>query len=94
MAYGQWNLTIEEEKYFIPLFKYMIDELTNGRREEFDLSGKGINPAQVLEIMDKLGYPKKDTQQNGWEQDTWYYFKNTEITLFSCGMTFELTLFK
>ena len=93
MAYGKWSLTTEEEKYFIPLFKYMIDELTCGRRDEFDLSGKGINPSQALDIMKQLGYNNRKTETNGWEQDTWYYFENTNITLFSCGQTFALYLF-
>lgn len=92
MAYGKWNLTTEEEEYFIPLFKYMISELECGRRDEFDLSGKGINPAQVIDIMETLGYPEKDRDYNGWEQDAWYYFENTRIRLFSCGQTFELIL--
>lgn len=94
MAYGKWNLTTEEEKYFIPLFKYMIDELTCGRRDEFDLSGKGINPAQAAAIMDQLGYLYKETDTNGWQQDTWQYFENTSIYIFSCGQTFELRLCK
>ena len=94
MACGKWSLTTEEEKYFIPLFKYMIDELTSGRRDEFDLSGKGINPAQAIDMMEKLGYPEKDRDYNGWEQDAWYYFENTKIWLISCGQTFELKLCK
>lgn len=94
MAYGKWSLTTEEEKYFIPLFKYMIDELTCGRRDEFDLSGKGINPYQAAKIMKQLGYPQKDFETNGWEQDTWQYFENTSICIFSCGQTFELRIFK
>jgi hypothetical protein len=94
MAYGKWSLTTEEEKYFIPLFKYMIDELIRGRRDEFDLSGKGINPAQAVEIMEQLGYPEQNRDYNGWEQDTWYHFENTNIWLFSCGQTFELKLCK
>ena len=93
MACGKWSLTTEEEKYFIPLFRYIIDELTCGRRSEFDLSGKRINPAQAIDIMETLGYPEKDREYGGgWEQDAWYYFENTNIWLFSCGQTFELTL--
>lgn len=94
MAYGKWNLTTEEERYFISLFKYMIDELTCGRRDEFDLSGKGISPWQAKELMEKLGYIFDDFDTNGWEQDTCFHFKNTDIVLSSCGMTFDLRLFK
>lgn len=32
MAYGKWNLTQKEEKYFLSLFRYMIDELNCGRQ--------------------------------------------------------------
>jgi hypothetical protein len=94
MAYGKWNLTTEEEKYFIPLFKYMIDELECGRRDEFNLSGKGITPWQAKAVMEELGYVFDHFDINGWEQDTWFYFENTDIVLFSSGMHFELRLFK
>jgi hypothetical protein len=92
MAYGKWSLTTEEEKYFIPLFKYMIDELTSGRRTEFDLSGKGINPWQAKKVMEQLGYTSIQREENGWEQDMWIYFKNSPIYLYSCGQTFELMI--
>lgn len=94
MAYGKWSLTTEEEKYFIPLFKYMIDELTCGRREEFDLSGKGISPWQAQKIIEDLGYKSLPIDFNGWEQDTWFHFENTNIYLYSCGMTFELKIMR
>jgi hypothetical protein len=94
MAYGKWNLTQEEEKYFLSLFRYMIDELNCGRRDQFDLSGKGINPYQAAQIIEQLGYPQKDFETNGWEQDTWQYFETTDIWLFSCVQTFELILCK
>lgn len=94
MAYGKWSLTTEEEQYFIPLFKYIIDELTCGRRSEFDLSGKRINPTQAVDVMEKLGYPEKDRDYDCWERGIWYYFENTKICLFSCGETFELKLCK
>lgn len=93
MAYGKWYLTTEEEKYFISLFKYMIDELESGRRDEFDLSGKGINPAQAAKIMEQLGYSIQDRSYGGWVQDIWYYFENTSICMYSCGQTFELKIF-
>ena len=105
MAYGQWDLTTEEEKYFIPLFKYMIDELTCGRREEFDLTGKGINPYQARKVFEQLGYEEADMDENGWEQDRWvyfnkkikaddntYHFEETKLCLFYCGQTFEMKL--
>lgn len=92
MAYGKWSLTTEEEKYFIPLFKYMIDELTCGRRDEFDLSGKGINPIQAQKLMKQLGYPIENIEANNCTQDFWQYFKGTNIYLYHSGMSFELKL--
>lgn len=94
MAYGQYTLTQKEEDYFLSLFRYMIDELNCGRRDEFDLSGKGITPWQAKKVMEELGYVFDDFDVNGWEQDTCFYFENTDIVLFSSGIHFELKLFK
>ena len=90
--YGVRELTAKEKEYFISLFKYMIDELTSGRRSEFDLSSKGINPIQTLKLMRDLGYPVKRVDGDSCEQENWYYFKNTHIWLYSNGLAFELTL--
>ena len=91
MAYGKWILTTEEEKYFVPLFKYMIDEIKCGRRHEFDLSGKGINPSQAIKLMAQLGYPAADIDANE-SLECYQYFKGTDIYLYYCGLTFELQL--
>ena len=90
--YGLRELTSKEEEYFITYFKYMIDELKCGRRFSFDLSGKGINPMQVKDIMAKLGYSVKKTVKNEYELDCWYYFNDTDIWMYSNGLTYSLTL--
>ena len=105
MAYGKWDLTIEEEKYFISLFKYMIDELTCGRKNEFDLSGKGINPAQIKKIMNQFGY-EIGKVRNGFNEDKkiyydkkncnkenqTFYFEKTGLYFYYSGQTFEISL--
>lgn len=87
MAYGKWSLTTEEEKYFIPLFKYVISELKSGRIDSFTLNG--INPVQARKVLEKIGYAYKDSDTNFL--DCWQNFEDN-IFLFSSGETFELNL--
>ena len=106
MACGKWNLTNEEEEYFIPLFKYMVDEIECGRKAKFDLSNKNISPVQARYILRKLGYSiaNVEVEENCFSQNVWFYFNKEEkqediiifeesnLCLFSCGATFNLSL--
>ena len=87
MAYGKWELTQEEENYYIPLFKYIVGELKSGRMDSFTLNG--INPVQAGKVLEKIGYSYKDSDTNFL--DWWQYFEGN-IFLFSSGETFELSL--
>jgi hypothetical protein len=48
-------------------------------------------------VLETLGWEYTDSDSNGWEQDHWMYFKHPDhkitLTVFSCGMTFELKLY-
>ena len=90
--YGKRTLTTKEEEYFIPYFKYMISEIECGRRSEYDLSGKGINPSQVIKLMEQLGYPLKHIETVEEEMEMWLYFENTVTWVYINGLTFELSL--
>lgn len=67
------------------------------KKEDIDLSEENINPYQLRAVLELLGWECIDSDSNGWEQDHWMYFKHPDhkitLTIFSCGMTFELKLY-
>lgn len=59
-----------------------------------------ITPAIVYEALKELGYEHIDTEDNGWQHDTWAYFVHEKdpfnyppVTVYYEGYTFELELY-
>lgn len=79
-----------------------IEEMTN---EELgiDLSDKGINPHQLVCLLEEFGYEREDQDDNGWELDFGFTWKEQMASFFDsgcenlvvrgCGMTFELKIY-
>ena len=93
MAYGERTLTTKEIEYYTSLFKYILEEFKCGRRSEYDLSGKGINPTQCIQLLGSLGYPVESVIDDSEEFDFFVFFENTNHLLFSNGLTYELKLY-
>ena len=93
MAYGERTLTTKEIEYYTSLFKYILEEFKCGRRSEFDLSGKGINPTQCIKVLASMGYPVESVIDDVEEYDCFWFFENINILLFSNGLTYELKLY-
>lgn len=95
---GKWNMRDWEIELWEGLLQKHIDWLKYSRTEDkIDLTEENINPYQVGVIMERLGWHSNEVEMNGWEQDRWEYFSHPDfecrICLFSCGQTFELSLF-
>ncbi len=95
---GKWNMRDWEIDLWKGVIQKHIDRLKNSITEdEIDLTEENINPYQVGIIMKELGWESDEVEMNGWEQERWEYFShpdcNYRICLFSCGQTFELSLF-
>lgn len=93
---GQWHLRDWE----LDLWKRKIEHYIlylERKKEDIDLSEENINPYQVREVLETLGWEHTDSDSNGWEQDHWMYFRHPNhkitLTVFSSGMTFELKLY-
>lgn len=93
---GQWHLRDWELDLWKRKIEYYISYIER-KKEDIDLSEENINPYQVRAVLEILGWEYTDSDSNGWEQDHWMYFKHPDhkitLTVFSCGMTFELKLY-
>lgn len=109
---NRWIVTDEIREKFKPILKEYFNKVENlaveqvGRmsNEELglDLSDKGINPSQLVELLEEFGYEEQDRDDNGWELDFWIYMHRCDGKMFDstceklvvagCGMTFELKI--
>ena len=93
---GEWKLRDWEEEYWLHKMGSYIQTLFRGKNK-INLTQEDINPYQVREILEELGWEQNDdTDTNGWEQDMWMRFSNPHypyrLIVFSCGMTFQLEI--
>lgn len=110
---NRWNLTDEIRENIKPLLIEYFDKVENVTAEQvehmsnkklgIDLSDKGINPSQLVDLLKEFGYEETDRADNGWQLDFWIYMKRTDGKFFDsgcerlvikgCGMTFELKIY-
>lgn len=96
---GSFTLTQEEKDHYKPIIQGIIEELIKTRNfDSIDLTDfDELSPYLMWELLEELGWENTDYDSNGWEQDTWTYFTKkgqdfASIVLFSCGMTFNMSI--
>ena len=94
---GEWKLRDWEEEHWIRKMESYIRDLCRNKNK-IDLTKEDINPYQVREVLEKIGWEcDDDIEENGWEQDMWMRFYSphysNRLVVFSCGMTFSLEMY-
>ena len=109
---NRWTLTDEIRTKFKPILQQYfnkvenltVKQIENMSNEELgiDLSDMGINPSQLVDLLEEFGYEETNRNDNGWELDFWIYMKRKDEKCFDstcehlvvagCGMTFELKI--
>lgn len=112
MNENRWILTDEIRNEFKPLVSVFFQKLENMTPEqaesaedsefEMNLSDMGINPYQLRQLLEEMGYEHDYQDDNGWELDFWVYMNRKDgqsfpsccerMVISGCGMTFELKL--
>ena len=86
-----------DKEILIPIIEGIILRLEVGDIDNIELSAINLGPSQFMYLLFFLGYERlQDWNTNGWEQDTWYYYKkegHPSLTLYYCGHDGEITLF-
>ena len=109
---NRWILTDEIRAKFNPVLKEYFNKVENLTVEQvekmsnedmgIDLSDTGINPSQLVDLLEEFGYEETDRDDNGWELDFWIHMRRKDGKFFDstcehlvvsgCGMTFELKI--
>ena len=107
---NRWILTEETRTKFKPILQQYLEKVENLTDEQvesmsneelgIDLSCTDINPSQLVDLLEELGYKETNTDDNAW--DFWIYMKRKDGKVFDsacedlviagCGMTFELKI--
>lgn len=110
---NRWILTDEIRDKIKPLLTEYFNKVENVTTEQvekmtneelgIDLSDKGINPSQLVDLLKEFGYEETNRDDNGWELDFWIYMRRTDgkyfdsdcehLVVSGCGMTFELKIY-
>lgn len=110
---NRWNLTDEIKAKFKPILQEYFDKVENLTIEQveamsneelgLELSDTGINPSQLVDLLEEFGYKENDRDDNGWELDFWIDMRRKDGKCFDstcenlvvrgCGMTFELKIY-
>lgn len=46
--------------------------------DSLDLTVFNLSPEQVCQMLEHLGYEETSHESNGWEQNTYYYYRHKE----------------
>jgi len=110
---NRWKLNDEIRNKITPMLKEYFDKVENMTVQEVEqapneafilnLSDIGINPSQLVDLLEEFGYEEIDRRDNGWELDFWIDMNRTDgkcfdsccerIVVAGCGMTFELKIY-
>ena len=93
---GTYFLNEAEIAYWKPIFEKNIKEISE-RFVYWSFTGLDLGPANIdFMLQNVFNYERVSYDSNGWEQDTWYYYRipDTDIILmmYYCGFTFDLML--
>lgn len=95
---GSYRLTAQEVTLYTSIIQGTIEHLSAFQRERINLDKFDIAPCHVDDILHSLGWEREDSESNGWENDTWYYYSNETynfgLIMFYCGYTFHLMLYR
>lgn len=94
---GRYTLTDWEKEYWPREIQKIIYDQMTYELDAHDLTNADIAPYQLSDVVEILGWKCIDREYSGWEQECWQYYEHEDfpgwrINIFSCGMTFELTM--
>ena len=99
---SEWNLTDELRDLIKPLVEEYINGLANVETNEdkiLELSHTGINPIQLEQLLEEMGYRDNGLDINGWEHDYWWYMINykkndntKELVIYGTAMCHNINL--
>ena len=74
LSRSSWHISPECKEKYTKMIQEYIEKLEQDDTHviRLNLNGENINPYQVGEILQSLGYDWEFEDDNGWEQDTWY----------------------
>lgn len=77
------------EEAYKNLFKNVIDYLNMDETYQFEVSEfiPNASPSDIHEFIESLGWTYLEFDSNGWQQDTWYYYKHEDYS-FSLVMNY------
>lgn len=95
---GKYHMMDWEEKKWMQRLTVAIAELVQDKSKQIDFTNDDVCPANIVNILRKMGWEDDVQSENGWENDTWIPLAhedyNFSLILYYCGYTFELKLYR
>lgn len=95
---GKYHMMDWEEKKWMQRLTVAIAELVQNKSKQIDFTNDDVCPANIVKVLEKMGWEWDEQDDNGWQNDCWIYFSHYDydfvLILYYCGYTFEMNLYR
>ena len=95
---GKWNMMDWEMEKWKQELSAAITRLSQDELYEKDFTNLDVCPANLIDALRDMGWNDDESQDNGWQGDSWIYFYHYNydftLVLYYCAHTFELKLYR
>ena len=95
---GKWNMMDWEMTKWKQVLSAAIAKLSQNELYEEDFTNLDVCPANLIDALRDMGWNDDESEDNGWQGDSWIYFYHCDydfiLVLYCCAHTFELKLYR
>ena len=95
---GKWNMMDWEITKWKQELSAVITRLSHEKSNEEDFTNFDVCPANLIDALRDMGWNDDESEDNGWQGDSWIYFYHYNydfiLVLYYCANTFELKLYR
>ena len=95
---GKWNMMDWEMEKWKQELSAAITRLSQDELYEKDFTNLDVCPANLIDALRDMGWNDDESQDNGWQGDSWIYFYHYNydfpLVLYYCAHTFKLKLYR
>lgn len=95
---GKYHITDWEEMKWKLALQQIIVQLVQNKQHQEDLTNYDVCPANIVSVLEMMGWESDEQEENGWQNDTWIALAHPDynfcLILYYCGYTFEMKLYR
>lgn len=93
---GKYRMMDWEVLKWTQVVSAAIHKMTQNQSYQEDFTNEDVCPANISTVLENLGWEHYDSDENGWENDTWWYYRHDDydfhLVMYYEGYTFTFQL--